>query len=484
MCMKDSEIRSKATTTTNTTNSHMNNSHGNGSGVNSNVSNIIVGISSINSSGIHDTIRHPNRDLYQLQQEQEQQQQQQRRDDDDDSHHERNDVRTVRSSSSVPTVNNTITTSTTTLPPQQQQKQRPISTVFHKRTPPRRTSSSTSSIHSSNNNSNTGNVTTTSRLQETSLQITAGTIVAVTVAWFSLYFPFVLAPAAAVPTYILAQWEYDSSVSYFDNTIWTYGTDYFLAVCMLLLIGTIPCRVSSSFYRTGYYTRGLLASYMLSVAAGGLAHQFYTTVASQNTIQFRLLWTVCVGAVAIASGFMGAAATSLSCLDHPHDSCNVRCVVLLPKRTMCDQPTEEHGTVWKFPIIPEAFWFAYAIGVVAIVIAGGFSFQRPACDIFVVGITQCPSTLYMMLLLYKGISSQKYTTMCYGMRMMGCFGFILNAPLLPLYPILVQYTDWSLGAINTFLHTWLLVAWTCQGLALRHAGSAVVCSEMVQVDIR
>jgi hypothetical protein len=126
---------------------------------------------------------------------------------------------------------------------------------------------------------------------------------------------------------------------------------------------------------------------------------------------------------------------------------------------------------WTLPIIPESFWIAYAICVTAIVVAGGFSFQRPACDIFFVGITQFPSTFFIMLILYAGL--QKYGSIHPGVRAWGCVGFILNAPLLPLYPLLVQYTDWSLGFINTLLHTWLLIAWTSQGLALRHVGHNV-----------
>jgi hypothetical protein len=114
---------------------------------------------------------------------------------------------------------------------------------------------------------------------------------------------------------------------------------------------------------------------------------------------------------------------------------------------------------------------------------GGFSFQRPACDIFVVGITQFPSTFYMMLVLLYGFDSHTQNvatlksdhpvvviTLSNRMKYIACCGFILNAPLLPLYPILVQYTNWSLGCINTLLHTWLLMAWTCQGMSLRQIG--------------
>jgi hypothetical protein len=214
---------------------------------------------------------------------------------------------------------------------------------------------------------------------------------------------------------------------------------------------------------------------MISVLAGGMAHQTFTTIALQNTMAFRFLWTICVGAVAMASAFMGAAASSLLQYDTTSKRSN-------------GNITSSSSSQWslhKFvPILPVSFWFVYAIGITGFVMIGGFSFQRPACDIFVVGITQFPSTFYMMLVLYSfggttdsysttstshGKASNSHTVMTLSNRMkyIACCGFILNAPLLPLYPILVQYTNWSLGMINTLLHTWLLMAWTCQGMSLR-----------------
>jgi hypothetical protein len=77
----------------------------------------------------------------------------------------------------------------------------------------------------------------------------------------------------------------------------------------------------------------------------------------------------------------------------------------------------------------------------------------------------------MMLLLGVGLPMlplPKWT------RIVGVMGFILNAPLLPMYPLLVQYTNWSTASINTLLHTWLLVAWGLQGIALRRVEQALV----------
>ena len=338
--------------------------------------------------------------------------------------------------------------------------------------------------------------------------VLASVIVTMGMIQFAVQLPFVLVPAAAIPTYVWAHYQYRMSESQFDNTIWTYGTDYCLAYCMMYLIRIIPYQqqqqqqqqqqnnkspnekhrvttttTTASFDTTAYYTRGLLGSYMISVLAGGVAHQTFTTVQDQNTIAFRCVWTICVGAVAMASAFMGAAATSLYQYD----------------RSILSTTSPHQKTVWSVsqyvPLIPVSFWYLYALGITTFVMIGGFSFQRPACDIFVVGITQFPSTFYMMLVLYtfggrncssssssKSVSTDAVSTsgdnelvvpsvvLSNRMKTLACCGFILNAPLLPLYPILVQYTNWSLGGINTLLHTWLLVAWTCQGMSLRHIG--------------
>eukprot|EP00804_Cyclotella_cryptica_P006793 CCRYP_021045-RA/>CCRYP_021045-RA protein AED:0.36 eAED:0.36 QI:0/-1/0/1/-1/1/1/0/179 len=51
---------------------------------------------------------------------------------------------------------------------------------------------------------------------------------------FSLHFPFVIpyVSSAALSTYIPASYHYDNVHTRFDNTAWTYGTDYFLTAVM------------------------------------------------------------------------------------------------------------------------------------------------------------------------------------------------------------------------------------------------------------
>jgi hypothetical protein len=299
---------------------------------------------------------------------------------------------------------------------------------------------------------------------ETGLHITAGSLVSGLVVCFAFYFPFLLSPHAAMQTYHFAFWKYDSEMSHFDNTPWTFGTDYFLAISMALLALYIPRD-----HPAGWKSRGLLCMYLLSVTAGGIAHQFYTTVDDRNTKSFRIWWSICVGTVAAGSGFMGAAATDLLQYDKRRGTEPV-----LLSSTGVTSNSIRNSKI-PLPAIPNWSWMGYAICTVITVLAGGFSFQRPACDIFVVGITQFPSTFYMMLILAAGFPHCHALTL--RTRVVGCLAFVLNAPLLPLYPILVVYTDWSLATINTFLHSWLWMTWTLQGMTLKAVGQCILDAE-------
>ena len=273
--------------------------------------------------------------------------------------------------------------------------------------------------------------------------ITAGTVMAVVFIAFSLYFPFFLAPLAASETYHFAFYDYDPDKSHFDNSFWTFGTDYMLAFVMGIIIFNIST-VHTVSRSLACQSRGLLLCYLLSVAAGGLAHQFYTTIESRNTPSFRFLWTLCVGTVTAATTFMGRVGSELV----RHDSCK---------------------QAW-LPIIPDTLWVASGIASTAVVVFGGLSHQRPACDIFIAGITQLPSSIYMMVILVVGLPVQRVQKWA---RVAGFAGFVMNAPLLPIYPLLVQYTDWSLASVNAMLHTWLCIAWGMQGLCMRHIGQVL-----------
>lgn len=282
-----------------------------------------------------------------------------------------------------------------------------------------------------------------------------GTLSGAIVTGFAVWFPFALAPEAATKTYDWAFYQYEEGISFFDNTAWTYGTDYTLAVVMALLATSI-LKLSRPGVSDTLCNRaaGLLLGYCVSVIAGGYCHQNYLTVESRNALSFRLLWTICVGTVSAASGFMGSSGTVV--------------IRKFQQQPDCDPMLK------RIPLIPESFWWAFGAFVTAICAWGGFSFQRPACDIFIVGITQFPSTFYLMTF----FMAARHRKTKLSARIMGLLGFILNAPLLPMYPLLIQYTDWSLASVNTLLHTWLCVACSLQGYSLRHMIQALVEVEM------
>jgi hypothetical protein len=117
----------------------------------------------------------------------------------------------------------------------------------------------------------------------------------------------------------------------------------------------------------------------------------------------------------------------------------------------------------------------FGVGTTLVCTLGGISFQRPVCDIFVVGTTQAPLTFFLMgvvaCTLMGRNSSARVSLSCpikFVYKVVGLVGFILNAPLLPSYSLLIQYTDWSEAVVNTLLHSVLLVSWTMQALSLRH----------------
>jgi hypothetical protein len=300
----------------------------------------------------------------------------------------------------------------------------------------------------------------------------SGIVVGVPVAAFSLLFPLLLFPQAAIPTYQVASYKYDPHISFFDNTLLTYGTDYLIAVAMIWHIVSFPqpppltARTAAGgggehqhgqnshcmmrYTKIAFHSKGLLASYAASVLFGGLCHQFYTSIDMRQTWHFRLLWTICVGFVTVAPGFMGAIATELVRQD-----AQLKLAVL--------------------PAIPAWFWTGFASTVTMATIAGYFSFQRPACDIFVAGVTQFPTTFYLMAMLAIGLPS--YANLTRTTRYAGLIGFILMSFTLPSYPLAVQYTDLSLGQVNGILHVVLLTAWSLQGMTLRRICHALQESE-------
>ena len=299
---------------------------------------------------------------------------------------------------------------------------------------------------------------------------------------FSLWFPFVIpgVASAALKTYIPASYRYDHELSRFDNTPWTYNTDYLLTVVMSYLackclMANAPdgCRKKNrSSLPLRLYSASLLICYAISTLAGGWAHQHFTSIDSLNTIRFRMFWIVCVGNVSFASCYMGLIAREVQ---------------------------KTFGVKGAVPLGPWWFWPAYGSYMAVACALGYISFKRPACDIFIAGITQFPTTVYCLLALglrrwppsssskmrKNGDSSKQSPVDLVRLRyrVMYYIGFIGNAPLLPMYPLLVQYSGMSLAGINTLLHTWLMVMWGMQGISLLHLCKAIsTCEPRALVD--
>lgn len=292
--------------------------------------------------------------------------------------------------------------------------------------------------------------------------------ISVSIMKFSLWFPFNMpgVASAAIKTYEPAWYKYDNEHTKFDNSAWTYGTDYLLTVVMAVL--AIKCLMASApdncpqknqaSYRLRVYSFSLLSCYGLSTLAGAWAHQHFTSIDSLNTMRFKVLWYLCVGNVSFASCYMGLIGREVQ---------------------------QVFGVKGAVPLGPWWFWPAYGSYMAVACALGYISFKRPACDIFIAGITQFPSTFYCLATLWLrnwsssktvGGSSSKESPI--GLvrlpyRIMFYIGFIGNAPLLPMYPLLVQYSGMSLGGINTILHSWLMIMWGMQGISLLHLCTAM-----------
>lgn len=291
---------------------------------------------------------------------------------------------------------------------------------------------------------------------------------------FSIRFPHFLSTAAQM-TFSHAWYQYDPTKTFFDTTFLTYGTDYIIFIIMVYasyqcaFAGSKKRNASSQLSSTRDLSRplrlrsaALLACYAISVLAGGYAHQFYITFEDLQTTSFRILWTVCVGSVTLAGGFMGMCGAEI-------------CRIFLHGAAL--SPSQEDGknrhsciTWWNVPIIPDSWWMLYGLYMTLYCIAGGISCFRPAADIFLAGVTQFIPTLYCELImlsrLWKDSDKWDPTTIPKSTRYIFYYGFILNAPLLPLYPYLIHHTTLTLGAVNALLHLNLTISWGMQAISL------------------
>jgi len=109
----------------------------------------------------------------------------------------------------------------------------------------------------------------------------------------------------------------------------------------------------------------------------------------------------------------------------------------------------------------EGAWLAWGCALTAVVAAGTFSCQRPACDVFIAGSTQSPASLFLQLALFIAAGAGR------GWReAVVCVSLVASAPLAYAYPWLVLHSGLSLGAVNTILHVVIGVSWGLQGALL------------------
>lgn len=274
---------------------------------------------------------------------------------------------------------------------------------------------------------------------------------------FSCTFPSILWSKSHL-YYIPANWEYDELNTVFDDSMWTWSTDYILAVFMAL--GSWRLLFYSAGSRETLSGVPTIASivmflYSISVLSGGFAHQHYHTVESLNTSSFRINWFICVGTVAMAGGPIGAIGSNLA---KSFNKFNV-------------------DTYFSIPIFPNTFWVGWSIIFTALCYKGDMSYKRPPCDIFIAGTTQFIPSFYsiMVLLSYKWninndgitVTTKRFLNKVTPLhRFLYILCWVLNAPLLPAYPHLL-HIKLPEYVINTMLHCNLFVAWSLQSYTVR-----------------
>jgi hypothetical protein len=380
-------------------------------------------------------------------------------------------------------------------------------------------SSSSSSSNSSMNTAPNDN-TTKSNTGNSSLPLPIWLLVTYISKEFAVFLATHQSEAAS-KTFVPAYYSYDEDETSFDNTFLTWGTDYMLALLFTYVTykcykmsssssddGSSSSNSNSAFMTTptkpsslGYKAAALFGSYAMSVLCGGYAHYTYTTLDSLNTLSFRIWWTICVGSVTAAGGFMGM--------------CGSEIYHQLKKHDMIQDDTSGSGAGTggilgrsRFNLFQVSTfqWWIYAIVMTGFCIVGDISYKRPACDIFVAGTGQFFPTVYCELVLLSfrwrdaatpvegkwsasssSSSSSSRHAVIYNrigrtFRIMYYAGFALNAPLLPSYPLLVQYTNLSLGVVNAIMHMNLTVAWGMQALTVYHVCKAIAAADAVGND--
>ncbi|CAD7945641.1 unnamed protein product [Amoebophrya sp. A25] len=199
-----------------------------------------------------------------------------------------------------------------------------------------------------------------------------------------------------------ARWHYTHGKTFFDNTIWTWGSDYLLTVitwyCGIRLITKSaedswrikwiwPSSGGSGDTLVNYADRYpsvrlLLASTVflngMATLSGALAHQHFTPedLVDGPPLVFRFLWTICLSSVAF-SGWTSAVI-----------GYEVAVVSFANRRPLLAK---------MFGAFSPGCWLWYTLIGASAAAYGEYSCSRPAADIFLVGVTVSMPQLYLIL---------------------------------------------------------------------------------------
>lgn len=256
---------------------------------------------------------------------------------------------------------------------------------------------------------------------------------------FSLISATQLTDPFGYPVYVAVRWVYPPHAR-FDNTAWTYGTDYAITAVTFYLASLMWME-----WRRWDTLRACSIGIMLldgtSTLIGGAAHHVYSGIATDlNSTTFRVTWTVVVGLTAVTGSVIGYLASSILW----------RCDFSHPFTRLCSGP----------------FWASWGVTLALANTGGMFSHARPACDIFIAGAAQAFPTFYLCFaVFYCFIFHRGKYKVSPHTPIILITALLNNAPLLFLFPHLVR--TFSLGVTNAILHSFLFVSWAGQGWALR-----------------
>jgi hypothetical protein len=292
----------------------------------------------------------------------------------------------------------------------------------------------------------------------------------------SRFFPPLTAVFFGSKLYTPAWFQYDSKPR-FDDTVLTYGTDYgifvVMGVCTVLLL---QVRQTPENRKLVLASALLIGSYALSTGAGALCH--HVLAKNLNSAAFRFWWRLCVGCVAAGGGLMGSAASEIAGMAQlrtvaasEEAEAEAEAEPGSPAPTPAPAPAqggEPEATElnYRLPVVPHFFWAAYGAAILVANTVGFFSMKQPACDIFCVGVSQAPSTMYLIAALYARKDWGAMGVRRRARRVL-LIGALANIVLLPAYDF-ANFLRLPLGVINLALHTTLLASWGSQAYGLLH----------------